>query len=130
MIKRIAIFSLLMVYMSTTVGFALTLHFCGTKVSNVRINQSVKKPCCTSESEAKPDKCCKDQDIKIKVSDQQYNIQSAKVPGVSNLDLFIVPSRIATLSSGSVHLISQLSYRGPPAPRGIPLTIQNCVFLI
>ncbi len=130
MIKRIAVLSLLMVYLSTTAGFALTLHFCGSKVSNIGINRSSPKPCCPAESESKPDNCCKDEHIQIKVSDQQQNTQSAKLPAVSNLDLFIIPERIPTFSKETARLSSQLRYRGPPAISSIPLTIQNSVFRI
>ena len=130
MIKRIAVLSLLLVYLSTTAGFALSLHFCGTKISNIRINQSSQKPCCSKETETKPDNCCKDKQIKIKISDQQQTIQSAKIPVVSNLDLFIIPEGILSSTSNTFISISRLSYRGPPVASDIPLTIQNCIFRI
>jgi hypothetical protein len=130
MIKRIAILSLMLVYLSTTAGFALTLHFCGSKVSNIGINRSSPKPCCPTESASKPDSCCKDQHLKIKVSDKQHSIQSAKIPAASNLDLFVIPERIQTFSTEIARLSSQLRHRGPPSLPIIPLTIQNCVFRI
>jgi hypothetical protein len=130
MIKRIAVLSLLLVYLSTTGGFALSLHFCGTKISNVRINQSSQKPCCSKETETKPDKCCKDKHIKIKISDQQQTIQAAKIPAVSNVNLFIIPEGLSNLTSNPFILASRLDYRGPPVTSDIPLSIQNCIFRI
>ena len=130
MIKRVVVLSLLLVYLSTTVGFALSLHFCGTKISDIRINQSTKKPCCSKETDTKPDKCCDDKHIKIKVSDQQQTIQSTKIPVVCDLELLIVGqdqrSAIFTLGTSA----SQMSYCGPPLASKIPLTIQNCIFRI
>lgn len=130
MIKRIAIFSLLLVYLSTTAGFALSLHFCGTKISNIRINQSAKKPCCKKEAEEKPDKCCKDKHVRIKVSDLQQTAQSAKIPAICNLDLYINPNNISVFTTGLFVSISAVSYRGPPVRSSIPLTLQNCIFRI
>ena len=130
MIKRIAVLSLLLVYICTTVGFALNLHFCGTKISNIGINQSSQKPCCSKETETKPDKCCKDKQVKIKILDQQQTIQTAKIPAVSNLDLFIIPEGLSTITSNPFLSVSRLNYRGPPVRSNIPLTIQNCIFRI
>ncbi len=130
MIKRIAVLSLLLVYLGTTVGFAMSLHFCGTKVSDIRINQTSKKPCCSKETESKPDNCCKDKHIKIKISDQQQTIQSAKIPPASNLDLFIAQERTFTNISSTPDQITRLRYRGPPVNSDIPLTLQNCNFRI
>ena len=130
MFKRIAIVSLLLMYLSTTVGFAMSLHFCGTLISSIRINHKSEKTCCASETESKEDKCCKDHQIHIKVSDQQQTIQSAKIPPVSNFHLLIYRSWISDSFSDIFTSISGLIYRGPPVISDRPLTIQNCTFLI
>lgn len=128
--KRIAVLSLLIVYVITTVGFAMSLHFCGSKISNIRINQSSQKSCCSKELETTPDKCCKDKHVKIRISDQQQTIQSAKIPGITGLDLFILPSTPVIQCSDVITSSSRLSYRGPPLNSDVPLTIQNCIFRI
>ncbi len=130
MIRKIAVLSLLLMYISTTAGFALTLHFCGLKVSNVGINRTAPKPCCPTESETKPDNCCKDEHIQIKISDEQQNIQPAKVPAVSNLDLLNLNQRISPFHVEAIRLSSKLRYGGPPILSQIPVSIQNCVFRI
>lgn len=128
--KRIVVLSLLLVYFGTTVGFAMSLHFCGSKISNVRINQSSSKPCCTKETEATPDKCCKDKHIQIKVSDEHHTIQSAKIPAASNVDLFINLRETYDTNHTTFISISRLTERGPPERSGIPLTIKHCTFRI
>ena len=128
MLKRIVVLSLLSVYFGTTVGFAMSVHFCGSKILNVRINQSSSKPCCSKEVAATPDKCCKDKHIQIKISDQQQTIQSAKIPAVSNLDLFIDLREICDINSNTVISITRLNDREPPELSGIPLTIKHCTF--
>ncbi len=129
MIKRIAVLSLLLMYLGTTFGFAMSLHFCGTKISDIQITQSSRKPCCAKETESKSDDCCNDKQIKIKVSDQQLNISLNRLPKTSNLDLFIIPVRVSTLAELSV-TYSGLSFRGPPDISKLPLTIKHCRFQI
>lgn len=131
MFRRISILTLLLMYLSTTVGFAVSIHFCGAKISNVRVNQTGKKPCCKSEDESKPDKCCKDKHVEVKVSDQQQNSASAKIPAVSSLDLFIIPFNQFVFSTTASSSAFQPDYRGPPeVGNTIPLTIKYCVFRI
>lgn len=130
MFKRIAIVSLLLMYFGTTVGFAMRLHFCGTKISSIRLNYESEKPCCANETESKTDECCKDKQIHIKISDQQQIIQSAKVPAVLDFDLLIYPSLIPNSFLDISTSISVLNYRGPPEISEPPFTIQNCTFRI
>lgn len=130
MIKRIAVLSFLSVYLCTTVGFAMSLHFCGSKIANIRVNQNSQKPCCSKEKETKSDTCCKDKHIEIKISDSHQAIQTAKIPAASNLDLLIAPERTSNSQSNTLFRISRLNYRGPPLHSNVPLTVQNCNFRI
>lgn len=130
MIKRIAVISLLLMYVSTSVGFAMSLHFCGVKVSNIRINPGSKKPCCSKETESKPDKCCKDKHLNVKVTDSQRIVQPAKVPVASNHDIFLVLQRQFALNSESFLQGSAFRFRGPRVSSPVPLNIQHCNFRI
>lgn len=130
MIKRIAVMTLLLMYVCTTVGFAMSLHFCGTKISNIRINESSKKSCCSKETETKPDRCCKDQHIKIKISDQQQAAQPAKIPAASNIDLLLAPHRTYLSRPATFIPLSSLPFRWPPVTSLVSLNIQNRNFRI
>jgi hypothetical protein len=130
MLKRVAVLSLLLMYLGTTVGFAMSVHFCGTKISRVRINYKSEKSCCVKETGSNADECCKDKQINIKLSDQQQFIQSAKIPAVVNFDLLVFPSWISNSFSETSASVSRSPYRGPPVISNVPFSIQNCTFRI
>jgi len=117
-------------YLGTTVGLAMSVHFCGTKISSIRLNYESEKSCCANETESKADECCKDKQIHIKVSDQQQIIQSAKIPVAFNFDLLVNPSWISNSFLDITTSISVLNYRGGPKISKPPCTIQNCTFRI
>lgn len=130
MLKRIAILSILLMYLSTTVGFAMSLHFCGTEISSIQLNHESKKPCCGNETTSKANECCKDKQIHIKLSDQHQTKQSAKIPAEFNFDLLFYPSWISNFFVDTSSAISGLNYRRPPTISDLPFTIQNCTFRI
>ena len=125
-----AIVSLLLMYLGTTVGFAMSLHFCGIKLSSIRANYESENPCCANQTKSKADECCKDKKILIKASDQQQIIQSVKIPAAFNFDLLVNRSRISNSFADRTASISVLNYRGAPEISEPPLTIQNCTFRI
>jgi hypothetical protein len=128
--KRIAVLSFLLLYLSTTAGFAMNLHFCGNSLSGIQLNSPVKKTCCKKEAKSKPDKCCKDKHILIKVSDQQYAAADFKIPSATDLDLFLLPH--LSLNFNIIYDVLSFApqYRGPPDLAAVSLTIKNCVFRI
>lgn len=130
MFKRTAILSILFLYLGTTVGFAMSLHFCGTKISNIKFNSEKFKGCCTDEAESKSDNCCKDKQIEIKVSDRQQLMTINKVPEPVNFDLFLFPVKYVNTRPGLSDLYPNLIYYGPPLISDVPFTIQYSVFRI
>lgn len=130
MFKRIAILSILLMYLGTTVGFAMSLHFCGTEFTTIGINSDEKKSCCADEAKSKSDKCCKDKQIEVKVSDQQQAMNINKVPAPVNINLFSYPLGLTNKISGLPVPKSNLSNLVPPVISNIPFRIQNSVFRI
>ena len=117
-------------YLGTTVGWATSIHFCGTKISSIRLNYESERPCCANETESKADECCTDKQIHVEVSDQQQIIQSTKIPVAFNFDLLVNPSWISNSFLDITTSISVLNYRGGPEISKPPVTIQNCTFRI
>ncbi len=129
MIRKLAILSLLLLYLGTSAGFALSLHFCGKEISDIRLNHQEKKSCCKNE-ENSTDRCCKDKHISVKISDEQHHAQSAKIPAVSCTALFTATYNPFIPEPGSPAKLQARSFRGPPATDPVPLTIKNCNFRI
>ncbi|MGB4775174.1 MAG: hypothetical protein WBP45_08380 [Daejeonella sp.] len=130
MFKRIAVLSFLLVYLSTSAGFAINLHFCGKRLAKVQINSSKQSACCKNKATSKPYKCCKDQNINIKISDEQQVIAKSEAPSVKNLQLFILPYKNPLINYTTGFAQAFTLYWGPPVPADIPLIIKNCVFRI
>ncbi len=125
--KRIAVLSFLLLYLSTTVGFALNLHFCGNSLATVQLNSTVKKACCKQENKSK---CCKDRYIKVKISDRQQVAAYFKIPAATGLNLFLLPKQSLVFNALSDVLSLTPNYHGPPDLTTVALTIKNCVFRI
>jgi hypothetical protein len=67
MLKRSGAMLLAVLYTVTVLGFALNLHFCGNKVSSIKVNAQAKG--CRQVVKACNMKCCKDKHVDVKVKD-------------------------------------------------------------
>ncbi len=128
--KRIAVLAFSLLYLSTTVGFALNLHFCGNHLATIQLNSPLKKTCCKKETKSKPDKCCKDRHVKVKVSDQQQALSDFKIPPATSLDLFLFSNQLLAFNAITDVKSITPTYRGPPDLTTVPLIVKNCVFRI
>lgn len=129
MIKRSGAFLLTIMYTVTVLGFALNLHYCGTRIASVQIdspaiNSKMKQVCGKM-------RCCKDKQLQIKVKDAH---QAEPFSILSKLFGF----EITRLSFNNFFPPSQqpstdVSFeRGPPDSlwQNIALFIKNCIFRI
>src|SRR6476661_4853543 len=111
MLKRVALLLFIIMYLSTSVGFAVNLHYCGKVLAEVKVNQPIKNKCCKS-SEAK-DKCCKSKHLNIKVADQQPAKTNTNAPSVAVLEL-LLPQLFLSIPAESVRNNETASNRAPP----------------
>jgi hypothetical protein len=86
MMRKVAGLCMLLLYLSTTAGFAMNLHFCGIKVLQVSL-ASASKTCCNKLA-AKPMNCCHDKNLKIKVSDKHKPAAEPIKVQPTGLDIF------------------------------------------
>jgi hypothetical protein len=120
--------TLLLLYVSGTAGLAISLHFCGKKISNIQVNSSAKKSCCGKVKEDM--KCCKDKHIQIKVSDEHASVAQLKVPQTNFLYLLPQSINYIQVRAVPVALLAAEPYRGPPGTETQSLIIKNQVFRI
>lgn len=128
MIKRISAVTILLLYLTSYVGFAVNMHFCGQQLSSVSINSAPQK-CCAKL--AKPMKCCNDKHVTVKVTDK-YKVEAtaAKVPAISTASIFVKTNSFDSYYRRfAVFYTSDFKQR-PPQFSAVPFTIQNCVFRI
>jgi hypothetical protein len=125
--RRFFILSLLVLYISSTAGFAMNLHFCGSKLSEVKFNSQTNKQCCKKESAAS--KCCKNKHLNLKVSDEHQASVHGKAPDAASFQLLPISSGEVVFNYADIVSGSALNYRGPP-PTTIPINLLNCTFRI
>jgi hypothetical protein len=128
MLRKVAGLCLLILYLTSTSGFAVNLHYCGTKVSQVTVNTTAKS-CCKKEA-LKPMKCCHDKNLKIKVSDKHKPVNEPVKSQPTGFDIFLE----AVDYFGPFNLLRPksdvASYRGPPSSRNASTTVLNCNYRI
>lgn len=132
--KKFIIAILAILYMGTTTGATVHLHYCmGKLVGSELFHQKDRKQCgnCGMEKKSGKDKsCCKDQQKQVKLE----NDQQAALPFFQMMQVLAVaiPAGFFELPVANVASISEALpvSHAPPAGRDIAVYIRNCVFLI
>ncbi len=94
MYRKIALLSLVGLFLAFTVGVPLHKHYCGTKLFSAGI---IKKDCCCENTPAKPDDCCSSESAYFNI-DQDFEASSPvkvklDVPKVSLIPVFTIPEQ-------------------------------------
>jgi len=126
MLKRFFLLILTVLYLFTTSGFALNLHYCGKLLTGFEINAPAKS--CVKIAKLK---CCKDKQIKVKVKDAH---QVSDFAFQAKNKIVSLPRQAAyiELASPVKHIHTACFNKAPPGPLtpDIPAFIQNCSFRI
>lgn len=127
----IAIFAL--VYISTSVGATVQMHFCMGKLADWGLVSNESKTCgkCGMEKSAKKSNgCCKDEhkfvknDTDQKVTETAFQMAHAIALALP-VSFFEIPAtELKTLSEQTP------TSNAPPKSNGVAVYIRNCVFLI
>jgi hypothetical protein len=127
MIKKAVSIVLLICYVTVTVGFAMDMHFCGSKISRVSFNSNEKVSCGKTIT---PMKCCHSTHIDAKITDTHQAASNTITFKPLSLELFSTPFHPILISSPSVIRGNLFGYREPPLRSDIRLTIANSIFRI
>lgn len=127
--QKIAL-SLAVFYAVSVMGLALSLHFCGGKLENVKLfsNEVSCKFCKDIPSEKKDDGCCKNTQVTVKVKDSHQAEVQLKMPKLFSIQLFLHPPVLAFLNDITPKFFSKISNKAPPLSSRIALHIFNCIF--
>ena len=129
MIKRSGAILLAVLYTITVAGFALNLHYCGSRVAAVKINAPAKS--CAKPLAKTRIKCCKDTKLDVKVKDGHEAQPISFLARVFAFELPELPFQDFFVSVRQA-LVDRFFDRGPPdIPReGISVFLKNCIFRI
>ncbi len=127
----VAIFAIL--YMGTSIGASVQMHYCMGKLADWSIGHKESKSCnkCGMEKSAiKSHDCCNDKQQFVKNTADQNSFETAfqvaqSIAVALPVSFYEIPS-IDLLSITEANPISH----APPRLNGIAVYIRNCVFLI
>lgn len=131
--KKILVTILALLYISTSTGATLYMHYCMGKLADWGLGHNKSNTCgkCGMEkSDEKDNGCCKDEHKFIKNDTDQktteVNLQMMQVPAVVlPVSFFEIPSN----DFPSVTEENPISH-APPRSSSVAVYISNCVFLI
>ncbi|WP_316799181.1 HYC_CC_PP family protein [Pedobacter frigidisoli] len=126
--QKIAL-SLAVLYTVSVMGFALSLHFCGGKLENVKLfSDAVScKFCKDIPAEKKDDGCCKNTQVTVKVKDSHQVEAKIEMPKLFSIQLFLHP-QVITFSDLKSGFFNKISNKAPPLRLGVALYVFNCIF--
>jgi len=127
MIKRSAVIVLTLLYLVTTVGFALNLHYCFNRVTSVNFDTPAKS-CGMAIRELK---CCKKKHLVVKVSDahQGKSLTAALSLPMVKLAPFGLPNFFLCARQSLAEANFRVNSPDPP-PGNVISYLKNCVFRI
>jgi hypothetical protein len=129
MMKRSGALLLTMLYTVTVLGFALTLHYCGTQIASVKIDSPAIS--CKKVQDCGKMKCCKNKQLQIKANDAHHAEPISILSKLFGFDIqrlsfdgFFSPSQQSSVNLSFEHT--------PPdnAWQNIATFIKNCIFRI
>lgn len=127
--QKIAL-SLAVFYAVSVMGLALSFHFCGGKLANVKLfsNEVSCKFCKEIPAEKKDDGCCKNTQLTVKVKDSHQIEAKTELPKLFSIQVFIHPPVIDFVKGILPQLFGKIENKAPPLSSRISLHIFNCIF--
>ena len=131
--KKFAVTILALVYLSTSIGVTIHMHYCMGKVASWGLGNQESKTCtnCGMEmSEQKEKDCCKDKHTFLKnTTDQKVRETSFQM-----IELMVagMPPSFTEIPSFSIPSVTEENpiSHAPPLNHGIPIYILNCTYRI
>ncbi len=131
--KKFIVAILALVYITTSTGATLHMHYCMGQLADWGLGQNESKTCgkCgMDKSEEKDNGCCKDE-FKLVKNDTD---QKASEAGFKLIQLITVALPVSFVEIPSVNFPSVTEENpishAPPRTGGVAVYIRNCVFLI
>lgn len=125
--KKVFAFILAIVYLSSTVGATIHLHYCMDKLVNWTLQEEGSK--CKNCGMEKDGGCCKDENKFVKNTiDQSATgaIQLLQAPAISTHILFSTSTGNYFFTPGKEYPINH----APPSKTGVDILIHNSIFRI
>ena len=128
--KQILSILLAVIYLSTSSGLALQVHYCMDEISGVSLAENDENSCGKCGMEKNSNACCKDETKFVKLDDAHKLLASAYlqhpvVATVKSSEYFDQSNGYSNLSDLSV-----FNAHAPPVKTNRPLNLIHCVFRV
>lgn len=127
--QKIALFFTVL-YTTSVMGIALSLHFCGGKLDNIKVfeTKNTCNLCAQSTTAKKSNDCCKTSKVSLTVKDSHQLETTVSLPKFFAAVLFERAPAVFVAQ----HLVSSsftfISNKAPPLSAKIALHLFNCIF--
>lgn len=116
-------------YLISVIGVALSLHFCGGRLSAVHFTSTAScKGCKEVTKPVKTDNCCKNTAVDAKIKDSHQSGQGTDLPHNYSIQLFLTPYLTELVHTVLPGLFSSTSNKAPPFSARYALHAYHCVF--
>lgn len=116
-------------YLITVIGIAVNMHFCGGKLSSVKLVEQARCVACKDGNKMKKaHDCCEDKSVDVKVKDSHEAAFKVKLPQDYSLQLFFGPIVSKSISIAFQRIFSRIDNKAPPRSAVIALHLYHCVF--
>ena len=122
-------FGLCIFYLVSVIGVALSLHFCGGKLSAVHFTRVVSCIGCKTDQKAdEANKCCKNTAVDAKIKDSHQSGTKVELPRNFSIQLFLAPFLSEMVHAVLPKIFSKVENKAPPFSARVSLYAYNCVF--
>ncbi|PST85102.1 hypothetical protein C7T94_03035 [Pedobacter yulinensis] len=115
-------------YALSVLGFAAGLHFCGGKLSEVKLFASAEGCNMCKKAAEKSDGCCKTTKVEVQVKDSHQAGLSVKMPQLFGLDLFYIPAFADFVTRVEAETSAASANKAPPLASRLSLNILFQIF--
>lgn len=128
--KKIIVSILAFIYITTSTGATINMHFCMGRLADWDIGQNISKKCSKCGSETKNNGCCKDEHRFLKSQPDQ------KITETSFLSIKIIavalPPSFVDMAFNNIPTVTENNpvSNAPPRTSSVAVYIRNCSFLI
>lgn len=115
-------------YLISVIGVALSLHFCGGKLSAIHFTEVAHCKGCKAEKMVKADNCCKNTSVEAKIKDSHESGLKVNLPKNYGTQLFLTPFLSEIAERILPRLFSTKKTEASPLSARVALYAYNCVF--
>ncbi|MFM6954364.1 MAG: HYC_CC_PP family protein [Sphingobacteriaceae bacterium] len=114
-------------YLLSTLGLAVNVHYCGNKLAQVQFQSREIRNCCSEKAE-KTAGCCKNQLVNFKIKDQHLSGGSVEMPTL--VEVVLPSSLVYTKTSYLFNTEKYTFFLQKPPPNTVPREVLYSVFRI